>query len=112
MDAYAKCIAAHGHVGAHANLGRLLHLQGRIREAIEHYRAHPQPDAVLLFNLGVALEDLGETAKALEAYDAALAEDGALADAHFNAAGLRERLGDRQRALRHLSAYRRLTAAP
>lgn len=110
MEAYSKCIAAHGHVGAHANLGRLLHLQGRIREAIEHYRAHPEPDAVLLFNLGVALEDLGETGEALAAYDAAIAQDADLADAHFNAGALRQRLGDRQRALRHLNAYRRLTS--
>jgi tetratricopeptide (TPR) repeat protein len=109
IAAYGRCIAAHGHIGAHINRGRLLHEQGRLREAVDQYHQVAEPDATLLFNLGVALEDLGAYDEAIAAYDASLALDPESADAHFNVAGLRERAGDHQASLRHLSAYRRLT---
>jgi tetratricopeptide (TPR) repeat protein len=109
LEAYGRCIAAHGHIGAHINRGRLLHEQGRLREAVEQYRQVEEPDALLLFNLAVALEDLGERPAAIEAYGTALRLDPQFADAHFNVAQLLEREGDHQASLRHLSAYRRLT---
>jgi tetratricopeptide (TPR) repeat protein len=109
LAAYDKCIASHGHIGAHINRGRLLHEQGRIREAAEHYQRVAEPDAILLFNWGVALEDLGEIAGAVRAYDRALALDPSFADAHFNLGHLREELGQHRESLRHLSEYRRLT---
>jgi tetratricopeptide (TPR) repeat protein len=63
---------------------------------------------VLMFNLGVLLEDLGRTQAALEAYQAAVGEDPAFADGHYNLARLYESLGQPQHAIRHLGQYRRL----
>jgi tetratricopeptide (TPR) repeat protein len=96
------------------NWGRLLHAQGKTREAAQVYRRALQqigPEALLLFNQGVLLEDLGETRAALEAYQSALAEDPQLADCHFNLARLYEALGKSQHAIRHLGQYRRLVAS-
>src|SRR5262249_51092784 len=56
---------------AWTNWGRLLHEQGMTQQAAEVYRqalTHAGPDALLLFNQGVLLEDLGNPAAALEAY--------------------------------------------
>jgi tetratricopeptide (TPR) repeat protein len=61
-----------------------------------------------MFNLGVALEDLGRPSAALEAYQSALGEDPKLADCHYNLARLYESLGKPQHAIRHLGQYRRL----
>ena len=66
------------------------------------------PDALLLFNQGVLLEDLGKSAAALAAYQTALEEDPDLADCHYNLARLYEALGKPQHAIRHLGQYRRL----
>lgn len=93
------------------NWGRLLHEQGKTREAEGVYRrAFEQcgPDALLMFNLGVLLDDLGRTGAALEAYQTAIGEDPNLADCHYNLARLYESLGKPQHAIRHLGQYRRL----
>ena len=66
-------------------------------------------DAVLLFNLGITLEDLERKADALAMYERALAADPAFADCHYNIALLYEMLGKQQQALRHMAQYRRLT---
>jgi tetratricopeptide (TPR) repeat protein len=66
------------------------------------------PDSLLMFNLGVVLEDLGRTGAALDAYQSALEEDPDLADCHYNLARLYETLGKPQHAIRHLGQYRRL----
>ena len=102
---------APGHVDAALNLGVLLCDAGRQEEAIHLYdealvRSPNEP--MLHFNRGVALEDEGEDKAALAAYEACIAIAPEMADAHCNAALLYEKLGDAQRALRHLSAYRRL----
>jgi len=108
VQAYQVCVARHAHRGAAANLGRLLHLQGQITEAVALYRSVAAPDVDILYNLGVALEDLGRIAEAVEAYVQALALDDAHADAHHNIARLYQQSGDARRALRHWNAYRRL----
>src|ERR1700720_3103164 len=78
-----------------------------------HYRTalELQPDhETALYNLGVALEDLGRIDDAADAYRRAIALDGRNEDAHYNLAGIYERRGEIQAALRHLKAYRTLTS--
>ena len=64
---------------------------------------------MLLYNLGVLLEDQDRKKDALGAYQAALRGDPALADCHYNLALLYEGLGKKKEAIRHLAQYRRLT---
>jgi Flp pilus assembly protein TadD len=113
-DAYARALALDpDHPDAHVNLGRLLQLEGRTAEAIEHYRwslRARSADPTAAFNLGTALETLGRCAEAVEAYQHALKLDCEFADAHFNLARLYEQAGRRLAALRHLRAYQRLSS--
>jgi tetratricopeptide (TPR) repeat protein len=90
--------------------GRQRHEAGDPREAARLYeRAAALSELSLAvtawFNLGVAREDLGDHAGALQAYRAALELDPRCADAHYNAARLCELSGDQVGALRHLKAY-------
>ena len=91
-----------------------LHEAGRLKEAEAVYRraleAHG-PDALVLYNLGVLLEDMKRKSEAIEAYQAALNVDPLMADGHYNLALLCEELGKAQEAIRHMAQYRRLTAA-
>lgn len=93
------------------NLGRLLHERHDEKKAEIVYRRALQEcgaEPLLLFNLGVVLEDLGRIDDAIEAYQSAIAEDPTLADGHFNLARLYEAQGKEQHAIRHLGQYRRL----
>jgi DNA-binding transcriptional MerR regulator len=112
LAAYAQAAAADpGNAAAWINWGRLLHETGEARAAESVYRRaleHCGVDSLLLFNLGVALEDLGDQQAALEAYHAAVSEDPNLADCHYNLARLYESAGKTQHAIRHLGQYRRL----
>lgn len=92
---------------ASINLGRLLHLDGRLDDAEQVYRSGSKTEPLLAFNLAVLLEDLNREAEAITAYREALALDPQLADAHFNLTRLFEKAKDPM-ALRHLLAYRRL----
>ena len=96
------------HLEARINLGRLLHIAGRFKEAEEVYRSADKADPLLAFNLAVLLEDLNREREAIVAYREALALDPQLADAHFNLARLYERAKDAKASLRHLLAYRRM----
>jgi tetratricopeptide (TPR) repeat protein len=96
------------HLEARINLGRLLHLDGRLAEAEQVYRFGGQAEPFLVFNLAVLLEDLGREPEAIVAYREALALDPQFADAHFNLARLYERARDPKSSLRHLLAYRRM----
>lgn len=108
IAAYRRCLAANeGHLEARANCGRLLHLAGRLVDAEKIYREAPEPDATVLFNLAVLLEDSGREDEAMQVYRRALELDPELADAHFNLARLHERAGNRRESFRHLLAYRR-----
>jgi tetratricopeptide (TPR) repeat protein len=111
--AYEACLEQDAeHLEARLNLGRLLHLEGRLREAEKIYRGVDLHDALLSFNLAVLLEDLQREPEAMSAYRSTLALDPGFADAHFNLARLYERKGKSKDALRHLLAYRRLMNAP
>ena len=109
VSAYQACLKIDPHhIEARINLGRLLHMDGRLAEAERVYRAAAQAEPFLSFNLGVLLEDLGRESDAILAYREALAMDPRLADAHFNLARLYERARDPKASLRHLLAYRRM----
>jgi tetratricopeptide (TPR) repeat protein len=114
-DAYRRVLEREpSHLAASINLGRLLHERGELRESEEVYRAGlaaAGADGTLLFNLGVLLEDLRRADEAASSYSAALEADPKLADAHYNLACLCEARGSRQEALRHFSAFRKLTGA-
>lgn len=107
--AYLACLETdRHHAEARINLGRLLHIAGRLDEAEQVYRSAKQAEPVLVFNLAVLLEDLDREHEAILAYREALALDPQLADAHFNLARLYERARDPKASLRHLLAYRRM----
>jgi tetratricopeptide (TPR) repeat protein len=107
--AYEACLQADPqHLEARINLGRLLHLAGRLSEAERVYRSAERAEPLLTFNLAVLLEDLGREPDAILTYREALALDPQLADAHFNLARLYERARDPKASLRHLLAYRRM----
>jgi tetratricopeptide (TPR) repeat protein len=98
---------------AYVNLGRLLHDAGDAPGAARVYREgleRCEPTPLLPFNLALALEDAGDVPGAIAAYRQALDCDPSYADAHFNLARLHEAAGEFRRAVRHLAAYRRLTA--
>jgi tetratricopeptide (TPR) repeat protein len=96
------------HLESRINLGRLLHLDGRLAEAEKVYRFGGNAEPFLVFNLAVLLEDLGREPEAIVAYRETLALDPQFADAHFNLARLYERARDPKASLRHLLAYRRM----
>jgi tetratricopeptide (TPR) repeat protein len=112
VETYDQVLAADPTLtDAHVNLGRLLQLAGRTRDAIQHYLATIRAgtaDPTAAFNLGTALEELGQWRDALAAYQRAVETDSAFADAHFNLARLHDQLGHQAEAIRHLRAYKRL----
>ena len=110
--AYEACLAGDcTHLEARINLGRLLHLEGLLKEAEQIYQGTAEPSAILFFNLGVLLEDMQRELDAIAAYRKAIVHDPGLADAHLNLSLVHERLGEVQASLRHLLAYRRLMLA-
>jgi len=112
LGAYQQALEADPELlDAHLNRGRLLHEAGRLGEAEQGYTdaiTACGADPLLLFNLGVLLEDMERGSEAIEAYRAALDSDPTLADAHYNLALLYERLKKPKEALRHMAQYRRL----
>jgi tetratricopeptide (TPR) repeat protein len=95
------------HLEARINLGRLLHLDGKLKEAEQLYRQARASSAILSFNLATLLEDLEREDEAIAAYLDALAQDPLLGDAHFNLSRLHEKANRPREALRHLLAYKR-----
>jgi tetratricopeptide (TPR) repeat protein len=109
QKAYELCLKADpDYLEARINLGRLLHMAGRLAEAERVYRVGAKTDPFIAFNLAVVLEDLKREPDAIIAYREALALDPQFADAHFNLARLYERAKDPKASLRHLLAYRRM----
>lgn len=95
------------HLEARINLGRLLHLDGQLKEAELVYRQAKTSSALLSFNLAVLLEDLDREKEAIFVYRDALVHDPLMHDAHFNLSRLHEKADEPREALRHLLAYRR-----
>ncbi len=112
--AYRRALSlAPDYVDAYLNLGAMLCESKRCDEAVELYdRAveHCPDSALVHFNHAIALEDQGRLKKAVASYERSLQLDPSLADAHFNVGRLEEQLGDARGALRHFSAYRRLSS--
>ena len=110
-EAYRKALAADpDRVDALVNLGALLCDQKRCPEAVllfDDAVAGGVRSALLHYNHAIVLEDVGQFARAIEAYRAALELAPHMADAHYNLGLLLERQGDGQGALRHFSASRR-----
>ena len=97
---------------AYLNLGAVLCESGDCDEAVRVFSKgieHRPEEPLLYFNRAVALEDLNRFEEALASYDLALQLDPNLADAHFNAGRLYDELDNSQGAIRHYSAYRRLS---
>jgi tetratricopeptide (TPR) repeat protein len=113
VELYRQALAVNPkHAGAYTNLGRLLHARRQHDDAEAIYRlglAHCGRDATLLFNLAIVLEDAHRLADAADMYREALKEAPDLPDAHYNLALLCEAAGLKQEAIRHLSAYRKLS---
>jgi tetratricopeptide (TPR) repeat protein len=96
---------------AYLNLGAMLCEARRSDAAMALYDsaiAACPASSLIRFNRAVALEDLGRLEEAVSSYELSLELDSSLADAHFNIARLKDKLGDSQSALRHLNAYRKL----
>jgi len=114
IDAYARAVEQEpSNVDARVNWGSLLHEHGSLEEAERVYNealAALGDDPVLLFNLGVLMEDMNRRMEAVHAYQKALRLDPGLADAHYNVALLFEGLGRPKDAIRHMAQYRKLSA--
>jgi tetratricopeptide (TPR) repeat protein len=97
---------------AYLNLGAMWDEAGRFSELLRLCNAalaHCPHSALIHFNRAVALDNLQHLDEAAAAYESSLALDPTLADAHYNLAQLHEQAGDERGALRHYSAYRRLS---
>ncbi|MET0540504.1 MAG: tetratricopeptide repeat protein, partial [Variovorax sp.] len=114
--AYRRVLAlqpAHAH--AYLNLGFMMCEDGRCEEAVlllDQALLRCPDDPLVHYNRAVALEGLDRVAEALESYEQCLRLQPDIADAHQNAALLYAREGRKQLAIRHFSAYRRLTSKP
>lgn len=98
-------------VDSYMERGCQLHEAGRLEEAERAYRDGVKAcgeEPLLLYNLGVLLQDMDRKSEAAEAYEAALKADPALADGHYNVALIYEALGKPREAIRHMAQYRRL----
>ncbi|MFL6582168.1 MAG: tetratricopeptide repeat protein [Burkholderiales bacterium] len=114
MIAYQKAIEQDpSFAPAYANLGRLLHAAGRASEAetiyLEGDAACPD-DPIVLFNFALLKEDQERNEEAIGLYKRALAADPAMGDAHYNLGLLYQSLRRQREALRHFSAFRKLSA--
>lgn len=114
--AYRKALALSPEpfYAAYVDLGALLcEDERRCEEALglfEQALAHFPEDEVLHFNRAVALEGVGRLDDAERSYARCLELNPSFANAHHNLGLLRDRRGDKQGLVRHLSAYRRLNS--
>ena len=69
-------------------------------------------DPILLFNFALLKEDQEQWEDAIDLYHRALDADPAMGDAHYNLGILYHSLKRQRDAVRHFSAYRKLSAGP
>jgi hypothetical protein len=116
VAAYERAIALDpAFVDARINLGRLLHERAQLVSADRVYReaiSRCGNDPILLYNLGVLLDDQDRLTDAVDAYEAALASDPGFADCHYKPrARLREARKTQGSAAAH-GAVSRAAGAP
>jgi len=113
IRAYEAIIAEDpSHLDARVNLGRLLHEAGRYEKAERVYRDALEAcgdDEILYFNLAVLLDERSRVRESMQAYEAALRVDPAMADAHYNLSLVYKKIGRAKDALRHMAEFRRLS---
>ena len=108
-------VADPSYANAYLNLGYMLCESGRFESAAALYESGLRfcsDDPLMHFNRAVALEGIRDVDAALASYEEALRLQPDLLDAHRNAALLYADAGQPQMAIRHFSAFKRLTAAP
>jgi len=100
-----------GNYVAHVNLGIVLDLRGRSREAARHYlraiRMQPE-NPTAYYNMGKALMKLGKLSEAFEYYEKALELKPDYAEAHNNLGILLASRGEKEKAIEHYVAALRL----
>lgn len=98
--------------GVRLNLGNLAFRQGKLREALGHYREELDlnDDPKIRVYMGHAYAELGRIDSARQAYEQALARDGNLAEAYIRLAVLYEDDGAMEQAL--TQAQRALALKP
>lgn len=111
-NAYRRAIVSEPTRAApYLNLGALLCESDRCADAVLLYESAVENignDPLIHFNHAIALEDDRRFDDAIAAYRLVLSIDSNFADAHYNLGLLLEKLNQRQGALRHFNAYRRL----
>ncbi|MDM0059102.1 tetratricopeptide repeat protein [Variovorax fucosicus] len=108
-------VADPSYANAYLNLGFMLCESGRFESAATLYETgvrYCPDDPLMHFNRAVALEGIRDVDAALASYEEALRLQPDLLDAHRNAALLYADAGQPQMAIRHFSAFKRLTAVP
>jgi Tfp pilus assembly protein PilF len=107
-EAYRRAIALDpNNVDAYVNLGRLLQLSGKLRQAKHCYQQalSRAPDHQLaLYNLGTLYDELDDLEIAMGYYLRAAS----IPDAHYNLARIHELRGDELSAHRFLRSYQRM----
>lgn len=110
--AYRAALAIdNAHYATLLNLGAFLCRHGHCDDAAELYEraliVDPE-NADLHYNHAIALEDQKRYASAISAYQRVLELAPDYIDAHYNVGLLYDKTGEPQKALRHISAYRRM----
>lgn len=109
IDCLAKCPTE---IRIHNNLGQALENEGRVEEAMKHYRQAIEHNAMFADaynNLGLALEKVGDEKEAIMSYRSVLSFDPDNPDAHYNLGSFLGKKGRGREALLHLEqAHRNL----